>query len=97
MFICFFFPFLCLLQVGDENKTLPYWLSNASALLCLLQRNLRSNGFLTATAQRSAGSTGLPGRVAYVCLLAFFYLFIMDYIISISDNEAMFWLVNCVD
>ncbi|KAJ0090740.1 hypothetical protein Patl1_13760 [Pistacia atlantica] len=54
------------LKVGDENIILPYWLSNASALLCLLQRNLRSNGFLTATAQRTAGSTGLPGRVAFV-------------------------------
>ncbi|GKV00049.1 hypothetical protein SLEP1_g12804 [Rubroshorea leprosula] len=53
------------LKDGDENITLPYWLSNASALLCLLQRNLRSNGFLTATTQRSAASTGLPGRVAY--------------------------------
>ncbi|PSS11638.1 Myosin-15 like isoform 1 [Actinidia chinensis var. chinensis] len=52
------------LKVGDENITLPYWLSNASALLCLLQRNLRSNGFLTATSQRSAGSSGLNGRIA---------------------------------
>ncbi|GLT54732.1 hypothetical protein SLA2020_279070 [Shorea laevis] len=51
------------LKVGDENVTLPYWLSNASALLCLLQRNLRSNGFLTTTTQRSAGSSGLISRV----------------------------------
>lgn len=50
------------LKVGDENVTLPYWLSNSSALLCLLQRNLRSNGFLTATSQRSTGSAGLTGR-----------------------------------
>ncbi|KAK4854336.1 hypothetical protein QYF36_022466 [Acer negundo] len=42
-----------------------YWLSNSSALLCLLQRNLRSNGFLSASTQRTPGSTGLPGRVAY--------------------------------
>ncbi|GMN63257.1 hypothetical protein TIFTF001_032374 [Ficus carica] len=53
------------LKVGDENITLPYWLSNASALLCLLQRNLRSNGFLTTTPQRSAGSTGLAGRIGH--------------------------------
>ncbi|XP_057957772.1 myosin-15 [Malania oleifera] len=52
------------LKVGDENVTLPYWLSNASALLCLLQRNLRSNNCLVTTSQRSAGSSGLPGRVA---------------------------------
>ncbi|CAE6162205.1 unnamed protein product [Arabidopsis arenosa] len=46
------------LKGGDENGVLPYWLSNASALLCLLQRNLRSNSFLNASAQRS-------GRAAY--------------------------------
>ncbi|XP_062101076.1 myosin-15 [Humulus lupulus] len=53
------------LKVGDENIVLPYWLSNASALLCLLQRNLKSNGFLTATPQRSAGSTGLAARIGH--------------------------------
>ncbi|WZY68274.1 hypothetical protein YC2023_000514 [Brassica napus] len=46
------------LKGGDENSVLPYWLSNSSALLCLLQRNLRSNSFLNASAQRS-------GRAAY--------------------------------
>ncbi|CAN8327172.1 unnamed protein product [Cochlearia groenlandica] len=46
------------LKGGDENNVLPYWLSNASALLCLLQRNLQSTSFLNANAQRS-------GRVAY--------------------------------
>lgn len=51
------------LKVGDENVTLPYWLSNTSALLCLLQRNLRSNGFLTGSAQRSGGLSVLNGRV----------------------------------
>ncbi|KAK4493167.1 hypothetical protein RD792_017977 [Penstemon davidsonii] len=51
------------LKEGDEDASLPYWLSNASALLCLLQRNLRSNGFLNATSQRSAGSTGMNGRL----------------------------------
>ncbi|KAK1354061.1 hypothetical protein POM88_047317 [Heracleum sosnowskyi] len=50
--------------VEDENSILPYWLSNASALLCLLQRNIRSNGFLSASSKRSAGSTGLNGRIA---------------------------------
>ncbi|GMG99196.1 hypothetical protein Nepgr_001036 [Nepenthes gracilis] len=48
------------LKVGDENAILPYWLSNASALLCLLQRNLRLNSFLNATSSHSAG---LKGRV----------------------------------
>ncbi|KAJ9183640.1 hypothetical protein P3X46_007465 [Hevea brasiliensis] len=52
------------LKVGDENITLPYWLSNASALLCLLQRNLRSNDFLNGATQFSARS-GLPGRVVH--------------------------------
>ncbi|VVA11712.1 PREDICTED: myosin-15 [Prunus dulcis] len=49
------------LKVGDENITLPYWLSNASALLCLLQRNLRPNGF---TATQRSGSSGLAIRIA---------------------------------
>ncbi|KAJ8542159.1 hypothetical protein K7X08_017025 [Anisodus acutangulus] len=48
------------LKVGEEDVTLPYWLSNASALLCLLQRNLRANGFFNTSSQRSA----LNGRVA---------------------------------
>ncbi|KAG2238837.1 hypothetical protein Bca52824_091907 [Brassica carinata] len=46
------------LKGGDENSVLPYWLSNSSALLCLLQRNLQTNSFLNASAQRS-------GRSAY--------------------------------
>ncbi|KAL6523944.1 hypothetical protein OROMI_031039 [Orobanche minor] len=51
------------LKDGDEDATLPYWLSNTSALLCLLQRNLRPNGFLTGGSQRSVGSTGLNGKL----------------------------------
>ncbi|XP_031407550.1 myosin-15 isoform X2 [Punica granatum] len=53
------------LKVGDENITLPYWLSNASALLCLLQRNLRSNGFFNATSQRSPRASGLTPRLVH--------------------------------
>ncbi|KAL3361022.1 hypothetical protein AABB24_014107 [Solanum stoloniferum] len=52
------------LKVGDEDVTLPYWLSNASALLCLLQRNLRANGFFSTSSQRSGGVSALNGRVA---------------------------------
>ncbi|MFS7944635.1 putative myosin ATPase [Helianthus anomalus] len=52
------------LKEGDEGVTLPYWLSNASALLCLLQRNFRSNGFLTPISQRSGVSTLPNGRAA---------------------------------
>ncbi|PPD90210.1 hypothetical protein GOBAR_DD12831 [Gossypium barbadense] len=62
------------LKVGAENETLPYWLSNTSALLCLLQKNLRSNGFLSAGTQRSGGNTGLPGRVSYGLKSPFKYL-----------------------
>ncbi|KAB1219847.1 Myosin-15 [Morella rubra] len=62
------------LKVGNENITLPYWLSNASALLCLLQRNLRSSGFLTTTAQRSAGSSGLISRVGHGLKSPFKYI-----------------------
>ncbi|KAG9135235.1 hypothetical protein Leryth_013509 [Lithospermum erythrorhizon] len=50
------------LKTGDENSALPYWLSNASALLCLLQRNLRSTGFVTANSHRVPGSGRLNGR-----------------------------------
>ncbi|CAA0838022.1 Myosin-15 [Striga hermonthica] len=50
------------LKDGDEDATLPYWLSNTSALLCLLQRNLRSNGFLTAGSQRSGPKSSFKYR-----------------------------------
>ncbi|ESW08884.1 hypothetical protein PHAVU_009G082600 [Phaseolus vulgaris] len=53
------------LKVRDDDIVLPYWLSNTSALLCLLQRNLHSNGFLTATAQRCARSSGLTSRIGH--------------------------------
>ncbi|WVY91374.1 hypothetical protein V8G54_036888 [Vigna mungo] len=53
------------LKVREDDIILPYWLSNTSALLCLLQRNLRSNGFLTATAQRYPGSSGLTSRTGH--------------------------------
>eukprot|EP00268_Persea_americana_P060201 TRINITY_DN7465_c0_g1_i4.p1 TRINITY_DN7465_c0_g1~~TRINITY_DN7465_c0_g1_i4.p1 ORF type:complete len:1579 (-),score=282.61 TRINITY_DN7465_c0_g1_i4:597-5333(-) len=49
------------LKVDDSN--LPYWLSNASALLCLLQRNLRTNGFISTPSRRSGGPSGLLGRM----------------------------------
>ncbi|ONK66111.1 uncharacterized protein A4U43_C06F4260 [Asparagus officinalis] len=49
------------LKVDAEHDILPYWLSNTSALLCLLQRNLRSNGLLTTPARRSA-ALGLSGK-----------------------------------
>ncbi|XXG40756.1 hypothetical protein AAC387_Pa01g1394 [Persea americana] len=50
------------LKVVDTN--LPYWLSNASALLCLLQRNLRANGLFSTPFRRSGGPSGLAGRMA---------------------------------
>ncbi|KAI5393544.1 hypothetical protein KIW84_060605 [Lathyrus oleraceus] len=53
------------LKVREDDIVWPYWLSNTSALLCLLQRNLRSNGFLTANAQRYTGSSGLTGRTGH--------------------------------
>jgi myosin-5 len=62
------------LKVGDEDATLPYWLSNASALLCLLQRNLRSNSFLSATSQRTSGSSALNGRISQGVKSPFKYL-----------------------
>ncbi|WJZ84936.1 hypothetical protein VitviT2T_004510 [Vitis vinifera] len=75
------------LKVGDENIALPYWLSNASALLCLLQRNLRSNGFLTTISQRSGGSSGITGRVAQSLKSPFKYIGFDD---SMSHVEARY-------
>ncbi|KAG8375766.1 hypothetical protein BUALT_Bualt10G0134400 [Buddleja alternifolia] len=75
------------LKEGDEDSILPYWLSNASALLCLLQRNLRSNGFLTAGSQRSAGSTGLNGRLAQGPKSSFKYHGLED---GLSHMEAKY-------
>ncbi|KAJ9168153.1 hypothetical protein P3X46_019712 [Hevea brasiliensis] len=74
------------LKVGDENLTLPYWLSNAAALLCLLQRNLRSNGFLNAASQFSAPS-GLPGRVVHGLKSPFKYIGFED---GLSHVEARY-------
>ncbi|KAH7835175.1 hypothetical protein Vadar_023570 [Vaccinium darrowii] len=75
------------LKVGDENVTLPYWLSNTSALLCLLQRNLRSNGLLTAASQRSGGHSGLNGRIAQGLKSPFKYIGFED---GISHVEARY-------
>ncbi|PIN21597.1 Myosin ATPase [Handroanthus impetiginosus] len=75
------------LKEGDEDATLPYWLSNTSALLCLLQRNLRSNGFLTVGSQRSVGSTGLNGRLAQGPKSSFKYLGMED---GLSHMEAKY-------
>ncbi|KAL2896921.1 Myosin-15 [Bienertia sinuspersici] len=52
------------LKDEDENDTLPYWLANASALLCILQRCLKSNSFMNAASNRAVGSAGLSGRFA---------------------------------
>ncbi|XAR57538.1 Myosin ATPase [Bertholletia excelsa] len=75
------------LKVGDENVTLPYWLSNASALLCLLQRNLRSSGFMMASSQRSVGSSGLNGRVAHSLKSPFKYIGFED---GVAHVEARY-------
>lgn len=58
------FLFLFLFQAKEADGRLPYWLSNTSALLCLLQKNLRSNGFFGTPSRRSAG--GLGGKLAQV-------------------------------
>ncbi|EMS63508.1 Myosin-J heavy chain [Triticum urartu] len=50
------------LKAKEADGRLPYWLSNTSALLCLLQKNLRSNGFFGTPSRRSAG--GLGGKLA---------------------------------
>ncbi|CAM0943743.1 unnamed protein product [Alopecurus aequalis] len=51
------------LKAKEADGRLPYWLSNTSALLCLLQKNLRTNGFLSTPSRRSAGSLGLSGKI----------------------------------
>ncbi|PQP99256.1 myosin-15 [Prunus yedoensis var. nudiflora] len=72
------------LKVGDENITLPYWLSNASALLCLLQRNLRPNGF---PATQRSGSSGLAIRIAQGLASPFKYIGYED---GVSHLEARY-------
>ncbi|KQK01634.1 protein OPAQUE1 [Brachypodium distachyon] len=52
------------LKAKESDGRLPYWLSNTSALLCLLQKNLRSNGFFGTPSRRSAGPLGLGGKMA---------------------------------
>ncbi|XP_066385763.1 protein OPAQUE1-like isoform X5 [Miscanthus floridulus] len=49
------------LKAENENDILPYWLANASALLCMLQRNLRSKGFIMAPS-RSSSDTHLSEK-----------------------------------
>ncbi|ONK75079.1 uncharacterized protein A4U43_C03F13100 [Asparagus officinalis] len=51
------------LKVDTERDILPYWLSNASALLCLLLRNLRSNGFPSTPPRQAEASKGLGGSI----------------------------------
>uniref|UniRef100_A0A0E0K5W3 Myosin motor domain-containing protein n=1 Tax=Oryza punctata TaxID=4537 RepID=A0A0E0K5W3_ORYPU len=49
---------------GEEaDGRLPYWLSNTSALLCLLQKNLRSNGLFSTPSRRSGGSLGIGDKI----------------------------------
>ncbi|KAF8723303.1 hypothetical protein HU200_021824 [Digitaria exilis] len=50
-----------ILKTENENDILPYWLANASALLCMLQRNLRSKGFIMAPS-RSSSDTHLSEK-----------------------------------
>ncbi|KAF2947234.1 hypothetical protein DAI22_02g354400 [Oryza sativa Japonica Group] len=49
---------------GEEaDGRLPYWLSNTSALLCLLQKNLRSNGLFATPSGRSGGPLGIGDKI----------------------------------
>ncbi|KAL3497415.1 hypothetical protein ACH5RR_040147 [Cinchona calisaya] len=75
------------LKVGDEDTNLPYWLSNASALLCLLQQNLRSNGYLNSNSHRSPGSAGINGNVMHGPKLPFKYIGLED---GVSYLEAKY-------
>ncbi|GLJ12455.1 hypothetical protein SUGI_0191160 [Cryptomeria japonica] len=47
----------------EDGNVLAYWLSNISTLLFLLQRNLRSNSFPTATQLRLNASVSYLGRL----------------------------------
>ncbi|KAF2913070.1 protein OPAQUE1 [Oryza sativa Japonica Group] len=49
---------------GEEaDGRLPYWLSNTSSLLCLLQKNLRSNGLFATPSRRSGGTLGIGDKI----------------------------------
>ncbi|KAJ3702510.1 hypothetical protein LUZ61_006215 [Rhynchospora tenuis] len=61
------------LKVESEKDVLPYWLANASALLCLLQRNLRSSNsgtpILIGRALPAMKSTMMGGKEEhYPCI-----------------------------
>ncbi|XP_057248607.1 myosin-15 isoform X3 [Beta vulgaris subsp. vulgaris] len=75
------------LKAGNENDTLPYWLSNASALLCILQRCLKSNSFLNAASNRGAGSAILSGRFAQGLKTPLKYIGVDD---GVSHVEARY-------
>ncbi|XP_062221812.1 protein OPAQUE1-like isoform X2 [Phragmites australis] len=51
------------LKGKEADGRLPYWLSNTSALLCLLQKNLRSNGLFSTPSRRSGAALGLGGKI----------------------------------
>nr|CAB3451247.1 unnamed protein product [Digitaria exilis] len=51
------------LQQDEADGRLPYWLSNTSALLCLLQKNLRSHGLFATPSRRSGGALGVGGKI----------------------------------
>jgi myosin-5 len=57
---------LFLLQGEEADGRLPYWLSNTSALLCLLQKNLRSNGLFATPSGRSGGPLGIGDKIVQV-------------------------------
>lgn len=57
-------------QTENENDILPYWLANTSALLCMLQRNLRSKGFIMAPS-RSSSDTHLSEKANEVSSIPF--------------------------
>ncbi|KAF8779983.1 hypothetical protein HU200_002258 [Digitaria exilis] len=51
------------LKQDEADGRLPYWLSNTSALLCLLQKNLRSHGLFATPSRRSGGALGVGGKI----------------------------------
>jgi hypothetical protein len=84
------------LQGNEADGRLPYWLSNTSALLCLLQRNLRSNGLFATPSRRSGGTLGKIAQVRNLSMMNIISVHVESIIVinstpSISNCKS-FWL-----
>jgi hypothetical protein len=75
------------LQGNEADGRLPYWLSNTSALLCLLQRNLRSNGLFTTPSRRSGGALGKIAQVRILSMMNIIFVQVESIVVIKSTTS----------